>query len=96
MSIDLNIYPAERFYDEMLARSNRSRSYAKHLVRHLRRMDEDELQARQDAADLAIKEYGHHLHGVHRERRCDRPGLAVRHHAADHPASRSGTRSRPG
>jgi uncharacterized circularly permuted ATP-grasp superfamily protein len=58
MPIDLNKYPAETFFDEMLSRSNRARTYAKHLVKHLRRMDDGELEGRQAAAELAIKEMG--------------------------------------
>ena len=58
MPIDLSNYPTEGLFDEMLVRPNRARSYSKHLVKHLRRMDEAELAERQDAADLAIKEMG--------------------------------------
>jgi len=58
MPIDLSKYPCDGLFDEMLARPNRARRYSKHLVRHLRRMDEVELTERQHAADLAIKEMG--------------------------------------
>jgi uncharacterized circularly permuted ATP-grasp superfamily protein len=58
MPIDLKQYDSGRFYDEMLVRPNRARPYVKKLVQHLRNMDEEELQARQAAADLAIKEMG--------------------------------------
>ncbi len=58
MTIDLSQYDPGPFYDEMLVRPNRARSHAKKLVRLLRRMDEEELAARQVAADLAIKEMG--------------------------------------
>ena len=58
MSIDLTQYEPGEFYDEMLVRSNRARSFAKELVSQLRGMPEDELAARQTAAELAIKEMG--------------------------------------
>ncbi|HBA33825.1 MAG TPA: hypothetical protein DCZ12_06815 [Gammaproteobacteria bacterium] len=58
MQIDLKHYPTKPFYDEMLSGTNRARSYAKRLVQHLRRMDNDELASRQTAAELAIKEMG--------------------------------------
>jgi len=57
MAIDLTQYKTD-FYDEMLAAVNRSRPFAKKIVKQLRGMDEDELELRQDAADLAIKEMG--------------------------------------
>ena len=57
MAIDLTQYNTD-FYDEALVSPNRSRSYAKQVVKLLRNMDEDELQLRQAAADLAIKEMG--------------------------------------
>ncbi len=57
MAIDLTQYKTN-FYDEMLVGSNRSRPFAKKIVKQLRGMDEDELELRQDAADLAIKEMG--------------------------------------
>jgi uncharacterized circularly permuted ATP-grasp superfamily protein len=58
MTIDLTQYDPGAFHDEMLARSNRARSFAKELVSLLRGMPEDELAARQTAAELAIKEMG--------------------------------------
>jgi uncharacterized circularly permuted ATP-grasp superfamily protein len=58
MPIDLKRYPAGDYYDEVLSKGNRSRSHAKQLVRLLRSLDEDELTARQAAAELAIKEMG--------------------------------------
>jgi uncharacterized circularly permuted ATP-grasp superfamily protein len=58
MPIDLKSYDPGRFYDEMLVRPNRARSHVTQLVGHLRNMPEEELEARQAAADLAIKEMG--------------------------------------
>jgi uncharacterized circularly permuted ATP-grasp superfamily protein len=58
MSIDLTHYETNDFYDEMLQRPNRARSFTKKLVSDLRKMDDGELAARQAAAELAIKEMG--------------------------------------
>lgn len=58
MSIDLNQYDPADFFDEMLSRPNRARGYATKLVKVLRGMEEDELAARQLAAEMAIKEMG--------------------------------------
>ena len=58
MSIDLTHYETNDFYDEMLQRPNRARSFTKKLVGDLRKMDDGELAARQAAAELAIKEMG--------------------------------------
>jgi uncharacterized circularly permuted ATP-grasp superfamily protein len=58
MPIDLKNYEPGKFYDEMLARPNRARPFVTKLVGHLRNMPEEELEARQAAADLAIKEMG--------------------------------------
>lgn len=58
MPIDLTQYDPGAFYDETLVGKNRARSYCKELVKLFREMDDDELSARQAAADLAIKEMG--------------------------------------
>ncbi len=58
MPIDLTQYDPGRFYDETLAGKNRARGYSKELLKLFRKMDEDELSARQAAADLAIEEMG--------------------------------------
>ncbi len=58
MTIDLTQYDPGEFHDEMLERANRARSFSKELVSLLRGMPEDELQARQSSAELAIKEMG--------------------------------------
>lgn len=58
MPIDLTEYDPGEFFDEMLVRANRARSFSKELVSQLRGMPEDELAARQTAAELAIKESG--------------------------------------
>lgn len=58
MRIDLTNYDPGIFYDETLASKNRARNYSKELVKLFRKMDEQELSARQEAAELAIKEMG--------------------------------------
>jgi len=56
--VNLKAYPATDFFDETLERPNRSRSHATGLARLLRSLNDDELAARQAAAELAIKEMG--------------------------------------
>ncbi len=58
MALDLTQYDPGRFYDESISSKNRARSSCKELIKRLRKMDEDDLAARQTAADLAIKEMG--------------------------------------
>jgi uncharacterized circularly permuted ATP-grasp superfamily protein len=58
MSIDLSQYDPGAFYDESMAGKNRARSSSKELIKLFRKMDSTELNARQEAADLAIKEMG--------------------------------------
>ncbi len=58
MSIDLSQYDPGAFYDESMVRKNRARSSSKELIKLFRKMDSTELTARQEAADLAIKEMG--------------------------------------
>jgi uncharacterized circularly permuted ATP-grasp superfamily protein len=58
MSFDLNQYTIPDCYDETFSRPNRSRSHARHLVALLRRMQDNGIQERQTAAELAIKQMG--------------------------------------
>ena len=58
MPINFKNYDPGAFYDESLVSKNRARNYSKELIKLFRKMDEDELAARQAAADLAIKEMG--------------------------------------
>jgi uncharacterized circularly permuted ATP-grasp superfamily protein len=58
MPIELKEYDPGLFYDEMMAGKNRARSIAKELIGLFRRMDDGELESRQQAADIAIKEMG--------------------------------------
>ena len=45
-------------YDEVMSRANRARNHAIPLLRTLREFDDEELETRQSAADMAIKEMG--------------------------------------
>jgi len=58
MSIDWKGYQVDDLYDELLQSGGHPRSHASDLVRHLAAMGEEELEARQHAADLSIKEMG--------------------------------------
>ncbi len=58
MTVDFRQYDPGRFYDEMMVGTNRSRSFVRKLISHLRKLDKEDLQERQTAADLAIKEMG--------------------------------------
>jgi uncharacterized circularly permuted ATP-grasp superfamily protein len=58
MPINFKNYDPGAFYDESLVSKNRARNNSKELIKLFRKMDEDELAARQAAADLAIKEMG--------------------------------------
>jgi uncharacterized circularly permuted ATP-grasp superfamily protein len=57
MSIDWKLYPCEGFYDELVVEGH-ARSYAVNLASDLAQMGPEELAARQEAANLAIKEMG--------------------------------------
>ena len=58
MAIDLTQYNPAGFYDETFSGKNRARNYCKKLIKRFRKMDEEDLAARQMAAELAIKEMG--------------------------------------
>lgn len=58
MSIDWKAYPIEGQYDELITSSGNPRSFGKPLVKHLNNLDQEELAARQRAADVSIKEMG--------------------------------------
>ena len=46
------------FYDELITPKGNARSYARKLLTYLKKMDKAELEERQQAADLAIKQMG--------------------------------------
>ena len=54
MSIDWKGYQVDGLYDELLLSDGHPRSHATDLVRHLGGMGEEELAARQGAAELSI------------------------------------------
>lgn len=58
MPIELKDYDPGAFFDEMMAGKNRARPIAKELIGLFRKMDNEELAARQASAEMAIKEMG--------------------------------------
>jgi uncharacterized circularly permuted ATP-grasp superfamily protein len=58
MPFDLSQYAIPDCYDETFSRPNRSRPHAQYLVALLRRMKGNDIQERQAAAELAIKQMG--------------------------------------
>jgi uncharacterized circularly permuted ATP-grasp superfamily protein len=58
MSIDWNAYPYEGFYDELVAAPGKGRSAFAGFLADLEALGSDELAARQEAANVSIKEMG--------------------------------------
>jgi len=58
MSIDWNNYPCEDFYDELLQAPGQARAAGEVMAADLAALGIDELTARQEAANVAIKEMG--------------------------------------
>ncbi len=58
MSIDWKTYDPSPFYDELIAAPGKPRSAARQLTDYLASLDDDEIQARKQAAELAIVEMG--------------------------------------
>ncbi|MGD8588138.1 MAG: circularly permuted type 2 ATP-grasp protein [Chromatiales bacterium] len=58
MSINWEAFENHPFYDELITPKGNARTYARKLVGYLKKLDKDELNARQQAADLAIKQMG--------------------------------------
>lgn len=58
MSIDWKSYPIEGQYDELIGASGIPRCFGEALVKHIDHLDQDELAARQRAADVSIKGMG--------------------------------------
>jgi len=58
MSINWQDYPTDGILDELIAENGQPRPPARALVNYLARLNQDELQERQDAAALAIKVMG--------------------------------------
>ncbi|MCB1904395.1 MAG: circularly permuted type 2 ATP-grasp protein, partial [Gammaproteobacteria bacterium] len=57
MPIEFKTYEIPTF-DEVMSRANRARSHAIPLLRTLREFDDEDLETRQHAAEMAIKEMG--------------------------------------
>ena len=58
MAIDWDAYACEDFYDELVAAPGRGRAGVAGLLKDLESLGSDELVARQEAADVSIKEMG--------------------------------------
>ncbi len=58
MTIDWDDYPCEGFYDELVAAPGRARSHSEALVADLAELGREEIAARQEAANVSIKEMG--------------------------------------
>ena len=58
MPIDWNEYPVDGFYDELITPAGNPRSAAQRLGRYLASLSDEELQERQDAAELSITAMG--------------------------------------
>jgi uncharacterized circularly permuted ATP-grasp superfamily protein len=58
MTIDWDSYPCDGVYDELIAAPGRPRTETEALARDIAALGDGELQARQEAANVAIKEMG--------------------------------------
>lgn len=58
MSINWETFENHDFHDEMITSKGNARAYARKLLSHIDKLDKGELEKRQDAADLAIKQMG--------------------------------------
>ena len=58
MAIHWKEYPTRGLYDELMRGGGRPREAARFLCQHLKRLSDDELQARKAAAELAIRVMG--------------------------------------
>ncbi|MDJ0806659.1 MAG: circularly permuted type 2 ATP-grasp protein [Gammaproteobacteria bacterium] len=58
MSIHAESFEKSEFYDELITSKGNARAYARKLISYLKKLDKEELDQRQQAADLAIKQMG--------------------------------------
>ena len=58
MTINFEAFMQQPFYDEMVTPKGNARAYARKLFNFLNKMSSDELDDRQQGADLAIKQMG--------------------------------------
>jgi uncharacterized circularly permuted ATP-grasp superfamily protein len=58
MSINWEAFENHPFHDELITPKGNARTYARKLVGYLKKFDKEELNERQQAADLAIKQMG--------------------------------------
>jgi len=57
-TIDWSAYKTDGFYDELISSAGRPRAAAREIFRYLGKINEQQLAARQQAAELAIQEMG--------------------------------------
>lgn len=58
MNINWATFEEYPFHDEMITPKGNARAYARKLISHINKLDKGELDKRQEAADLAIKQMG--------------------------------------
>lgn len=58
MTINWEAFQDHPFYDELITEKGNARAYARKLIGYLNKLDKGELEERQQAADLAIKQMG--------------------------------------
>ena len=58
MNINWEAFENHPFYDELITSKGHARSFARKLIAYLKKLDKGELDERQQAADLAIKQMG--------------------------------------
>lgn len=58
MSINWETFENHAFHDELITKKGNARSYARKLLSYINKLDKGELENRQEAADLAIKQMG--------------------------------------
>jgi uncharacterized circularly permuted ATP-grasp superfamily protein len=58
MSINWEAFENHEFYDELITSKGNARSFARKLIGYINKLDKGELDERQQAADLAIKQMG--------------------------------------
>ncbi|MCB1734891.1 MAG: circularly permuted type 2 ATP-grasp protein [Gammaproteobacteria bacterium] len=58
MAINWDAYDNHPFHDELVSEHGNARTHARKLINYLENMSPEDLQERQDAADLAIKQMG--------------------------------------
>ncbi|MGD2118470.1 MAG: circularly permuted type 2 ATP-grasp protein [Chromatiales bacterium] len=58
MSINWEAFESHPFYDELITPKGHARAYARKLISYISKMDKEQLEERQQAAELAIRQMG--------------------------------------